>query len=61
MKHLVSAYIGDSDVTISVASLSDKSNEIKAIPEVLDPFNLEGTTITLDAIGCQIAIASQIT
>jgi predicted transposase YbfD/YdcC len=61
MKHLVSAYVGDSGVTISVASVADKSNEIKAIPEVLNAFNLEGATITLDAMGCQTEIVTQIT
>jgi len=61
MKHLVSAYVGESGVTISLAVVSEKSNEIKAIPEVINAFNLEGATITSDAMGCQTAIAGQIT
>jgi hypothetical protein len=61
MKHVVSAYVGESGVTISLAVVSEKSNEIKAIPEVINAFNLEGATITSDAMGCQTAIAGQIT
>ena len=37
-----------------------KSNEIKAIPELLRVLELTGATVTIDAIGCQKQIASQI-
>lgn len=60
MKHLVSAFVGESGVTIALAAVSEKSNEIRAIPEVLNAFDLEGATVTLDAMGCQTAIAAQI-
>lgn len=61
MKHLVSAFVGESGVTITVAAVPEKSNEIKAIPEVLNAFDIEGATVTLDAMGCQTTIAAQIT
>jgi predicted transposase YbfD/YdcC len=61
MKHLVSAFVGESGVTITVAAVPEKSNEIRAIPEVLNAFDIEGATVTLDAMGCQTAIAAQIT
>jgi len=38
----------------------DKSNEITAIPEVLKLLSLHGCTVTIDAMGCQTEIASQI-
>jgi predicted transposase YbfD/YdcC len=60
MKHLVSAFVGESGVTITLTAVPEKSNEIKAIPEVLNAFDIEGATVTLDAMGCQTAIAAQI-
>lgn len=41
-------------------AVDDKSNEIRAIPELLSLLDLEGATVTIDAIGCQKAIAQQI-
>ena len=41
-------------------SIPEKSSEIAAIQEVLADANLEGTTISIDAIGCQKSIAKQI-
>lgn len=46
MKHLVSAFVGESGVTITVAAVPEKSNEISAIPEVLNAFDIEGATVT---------------
>ncbi len=40
--------------------VDDKSNEITAIPEVLRLLDLDGCTVTVDAMGCQTAIAKQI-
>ena len=38
----------------------DKSNEITAIPQLLDELELKGSTISIDAMGCQHEIADQI-
>lgn len=38
----------------------DKNNEITAIPELLKLLGIEGCTVTINAIGCQSAIASQV-
>ena len=40
--------------------VSEKSNEITAIPALLDSLDLQGATVTLDAMGCQYGIAEQI-
>jgi predicted transposase YbfD/YdcC len=40
--------------------VDDKSNEITAIPKLLDLLNLKGTTVTVDAMGCQTDIAKRI-
>jgi predicted transposase YbfD/YdcC len=60
MKHLVSAYIGESGVTAAQVAVSEKSNEITAIPEIFKVIDIAGSTVTLDAMGCQTAIVSEI-
>lgn len=60
MKHVVSAYVGESGVTIAQVAVSEKSNEITAIPEILKLIDIEGATVTLDAMGCQTAIVADI-
>ena len=39
---------------------AEKSNEITAIPELLDALLLKGCTVTIDAVGCQTAIVAKI-
>lgn len=58
--HMVSAWSSLNGIVLSQEKVSDKSNEITAIPEVLKSLNIEGAVITLDAMGCQKDIASQI-
>ena len=58
--HIVSAWATDHGVTLGQVAVDSKSNEITAIPELLDMMELEGTIVTLDAMGCQKAIAKQI-
>lgn len=41
-------------------AVDDKSNEITAIPQLLDLLDLRGCTVTIDALGCQTAIAATI-
>ncbi len=58
--HLVSAWATDLGVTLGQVATEVKSNEITAIPELLDTLNLVGATVTIDAMGCQREIARKI-
>lgn len=58
--HLVTAWASESGLTLGQIACDDKSNEITAIPELLKLLNLRGCTVTIDAMGCQTEIASQI-
>lgn len=58
--HMVSAWAGQARLVLAQRKVDDKSNEIMAIPEVLWLLDLEGCTVTIDAMGCQTAIAKQI-
>lgn len=58
--HLVSAYAAEYGLTLGQRACAEKSNEITAIQELLPVLALEGAVVTIDAMGCQIAIAEQI-
>lgn len=58
--HLVSAYCGALGVTLGQVKTEAKSNEITAIPELLDALLLKGAVVTIDAMGCQEKIAHKI-
>jgi predicted transposase YbfD/YdcC len=58
--HLVSAYGSGLGAVLGQVRTADKSNEITAIPELLDALLLKGAIVTIDAMGCQSAIASRI-
>jgi predicted transposase YbfD/YdcC len=58
--HLVSAWATTSGVVLGQVATHAKSNEITAIPVLLRLLALEGAIITIDAMGCQTAIATQI-
>lgn len=58
--HLVSAWATANGLVIGQVATNAKSNEITAIPALLRLLALEGTTITIDAMGCQTTIAQQI-
>jgi predicted transposase YbfD/YdcC len=60
MVHLVSAWHHDAGLVLGQIRTAAKSNEITAIPELLDALDLRGTTVTIDAAGCQRAIAEKI-
>ena len=47
-------------MTLGQIACDDKSNEITAIPELLKLLNIRGSTVTIDAMGCQTEIAAQI-
>lgn len=58
--HIVSAICKSYSLVIGQNKTNEKSNEIKAIPELLDMMNLKGCIITIDAMGCQRLIAKKI-
>jgi len=58
--HLVSAWATEAKLSLGEVAVEGKSNEIKAIPELLKLLDLKGALVTIDAIGCQKAIAQQI-
>jgi predicted transposase YbfD/YdcC len=58
--HLMSAFACEARWVVAQCAVDDKSNEIRAIPELLSLLDLEGATVTIDAIGCQKAIAQQV-
>ncbi|RUA33079.1 MAG: ISAs1 family transposase [Bacteroidetes bacterium] len=58
--HVVSAYASGNRVCLGQETVSEKSNEITAIPELLKVLDIKGCTITIDAMGCQKKIAKQI-
>ena len=58
--HQVSAWSCEHQLVLGQVKTDDKSNEITAIPELLALLDIEGATITIDAMGTQKAIAEQI-
>jgi len=57
---LLSAWASEQSLALDQEVVDEKSNEITAIPEVLDALQLEGALVTIDAMGCQTDIAKQI-
>ena len=58
--HLVSAWASASGLVLGQGAVREESNEITAIPALLRLLALEGCTVTIDAMGCQTAIAAAI-
>ncbi len=58
--HRVSAWACTNRLVLSQVATSEKSNEITAIPKLLELLELRGCLVTIDAMGCQTAIAAQI-
>ena len=58
--HLVSAWASASGLVLGQQAVDGKSNEITAIPHLLKLLALKGATVTIDAMGCQTAIARQV-
>ncbi|MFL9868517.1 ISAs1 family transposase [Paraburkholderia fungorum] len=58
--HLVSAYRGALGAILGQVRTAEKSNEISAIPALLDALLLKGAIVTIDAMGCQREIAAKI-
>jgi predicted transposase YbfD/YdcC len=58
--HLVSAWATTNGLTLGQVAVDAKSNEITAIPQLLELLDLKGCVVTIDAAGCQKDIAAQI-
>ncbi len=58
--HLVSAWATEARLFLGQLAVDQKSNEITAIPQLLELLDLEGDTVTIDAMGCQKEIAKTI-
>ena len=58
--HLVSAWATQQHLTLAQVAVDQKSNEITAIPALLELLELNGALVTIDAMGCQKEIARQI-
>jgi len=58
--HMVSAWASANNLVLAQRKVDEKSNEITAIPKLLDALELSGTVVTIDAMGCQRSIAEKI-
>src|SRR5215208_5541103 len=58
--HMVSAFAARQRLVLGQVKVADKSNEIIAIPALLDMMAIEGAIVTIDAMGCQRGIAKKI-
>jgi predicted transposase YbfD/YdcC len=59
--HMVSAWATANRLSLGQVATAEKSNEITAIPKLLQLLELNGCIVSIDAMGCQRAIAKQIT
>lgn len=60
LKYVVSAWAQSNNLVLGQLKVTDKSNEITAVPELLRVLELSGCIVTLDAMGCQKKIAQEI-
>lgn len=58
--HLVSAFSTSLKLVLAQEKISEKSNEITAIPKLLEMLEIKGAIVTIDAVGCQKKIATKI-
>ena len=58
--HMVSAWSAANKLILGQVKTEEKSNEITAIPSLLELLNIHGAIVTIDAIGCQKSIAKHI-
>jgi predicted transposase YbfD/YdcC len=58
--HMVSAWSSENELVLGQIRTAAKSNEITAIPQLIAMLDLEGSTVTIDAMGCQKEIAQSI-
>ena len=58
--HVVSAFVAENQITLGEITVAEKSNEITAVPELLDLIDIEGAIVTADAMSCQRKIVAKI-
>ncbi len=58
--HMVSAFAALNGLCLGQTTCNEKSNEITAIPKLLELLSIQGCTVTIDAMGCQTKIAKKI-
>ncbi len=58
--HLVSAWATEANLTLGQVATEEKSNEITAIPRLLELLDVQGALVSIDAMGCQKEIAARI-
>jgi predicted transposase YbfD/YdcC len=58
--HIVSAWVTTQHLTLGQLKVDSKTNEIIAIPQLLEMIDINGATVTIDAMGCQTLIADTI-
>ena len=58
--HMVSAWAAETKIVLGQVKTEEKSNEITAIPKLLDLLDINGCIVTIDAMGCQKKIAEKI-
>lgn len=58
--HIVSAYASKNKISLGKVATNEKSNEITAIPDLLNLLRIKGCMVTIDAMGCQMKIAEKI-
>ena len=59
--HVVSAWVAENQITLGEIKTDEKSNEITAVPQLLDMIDIEGSIVTADAMSCQKDISKKIT
>lgn len=60
MLHMISAYATEARIVLAQEKVTEKSNEITAIPALLEWLDLKNNIVTIDAMGCQYGIADHI-
>ena len=58
--HVVSAFASEAGIVLGQTKTQEKSNEITAIPELLDWIDVRGAIVTIDAMGCQKSITQKV-
>lgn len=58
--HIISAWVREDGISLGQIKTDEKSNEITAIPKMLDTMDIKGAVVTIDAMGCQADIAEKI-
>lgn len=58
--HIISAWVREDGISLGQIKTDEKSNEITAIPKMLETLDVKGAVVTIDAMGCQVDIAEKI-